>query len=64
MKKMHTREGRRPSLGVHKYGNSNSQIWKNNKKYGKIHVRMRVKIQRIEHLKGIYETYREYLVYG
>ena len=37
---------------------------KTTKKMEKIHVRMRVKIQRVEHLKGIYETYREYLVYG
>jgi len=31
--------------GQHKYGNSNSQIWKNNKNTEKLHVIMRVEIQ-------------------
>jgi hypothetical protein len=37
---------------------------KTTKKMKKIHVRMRVIIQRVENLNCIYGTYREYLVYG
>ncbi len=37
---------------------------KTTKNMEKMHVIMRVKIQWVYSLKGIYGTYREYLIYG